>query len=45
MVKTERIDSIVFDLKQSIEDLSSELKQIIEEISELNQKLEKFEKK
>jgi len=44
MVKTDRIDSIVFDLKQSIEDLSNELKLMVEEINELNQRMEKFEK-
>ncbi len=44
MVKAQRIDSIVFDLKQSIEDLSYELKQVVEEINELKEKVEKFEK-
>ncbi len=44
MVKTEIIDSIVFDLKQSIEDLSSELKQIIEEVNELHQRIKYLEK-
>jgi len=44
MVHTERIDSIVFDLKQSVEDLGNELKLMLEEIEALNKKLRLLER-
>ncbi|GEM_PF-3183065 len=45
MINTNRLDSIVFDLKQSIEDLNNELKLMVKEINELNIKIEILEKK
>lgn len=44
MVNADRIDSIVFDLKQSVEDLGDEFKLIIKELNELSQKIETLEK-
>ena len=44
MVKVNRVDSIIFDLKQSIEDLGNELKFVIKEFEELKSKLELLEK-
>jgi len=43
MTNTDRIDSIVFDLKQSIEDLSNELKIMMEELNKLNKKIKTME--
>ncbi len=45
MLKAEKIDSIVFDLKQSIEDLSHELKIMAKEINELQDRVKNLEKK
>lgn len=44
MTNVDRIDSIMFDLKQSVEDLGNELKVIISEIEKLNVKIELIEK-
>lgn len=44
LMNAERIDSIVFDLKQSIDDLSNELKIMIEEISVLSKQIEDIKK-
>lgn len=43
-MNAERIDSIVFDLKQSIDDLSNELKIMVNEISELSKQIESIKK-
>ncbi len=45
MVSINRIDSIVFDLKQSIDDLTNEIKMVVKELDELTQRVEKIEKK
>jgi hypothetical protein len=46
MLNTNRIDSIVFDLKQSIDDLSNELKVMMESLNTLNRQfLEKITEK
>jgi hypothetical protein len=37
-MNVQRIDSIVFDLKQSIDDLSNELKIVAEGLNKLNKK-------
>lgn len=39
-----RINGILFDLKQSIEDLEHEIKQLIKENKKLNWKIRKYEK-
>lgn len=39
-----RIDSILFDLKQAIEDLEHEIKKLIQENKKLAWKLRKYEK-
>ncbi len=43
-MNTERVDSIVFDLKQSVEDLGNELKLMIKEVEALNRKIKLLEK-
>lgn len=45
MINTNRLDSIVFDLKESIEDFSNELKLVIDELNEVNQKLDEVKRK
>jgi hypothetical protein len=45
MVGTSRIDSIVFDLKQSMDDLGNEIKLIIKELDQLNEKVKMIEEK
>lgn len=44
MLNPDRVDSIVFDLKQSIDDLGNELKIIMTELEKLSEKLECIEK-
>lgn len=43
MVNINRIDSIIFDLKQSFEDLGNEIKLIAKEMDEINKKIENIE--
>ena len=45
MVNVDRIDSIIFDLKQSVEDLGNELKLTIVEFQKLNQRIRTLEEK
>jgi len=45
MVNVDRINSIVFDLKQSVEDLGNELKLMIIDSQNLNQRIRVLEEK